>query len=211
MFEENKDNKKVTGWTKQTDNKFLNMYIANAVDRNGREHPYYFATRREEGDLMCQTGELKPDGTVIYAVLKDDPGKIVLVRQYRYPVNQYIYELPAGLVDAGETPIITAVREMKEETGFDFEPYTDYDEALMRPFVQNQGMSDECDSTVFGYACGDISLKGNEAGEYIEVVVADKDMVRRILREEVVTIRAAYLLMNFLKSDEKNPFEFLNI
>ena len=81
------DREHVRGMKKQTDNKFLNMYELNAVDRNGREHPYYFATRRKDGDLMCQTGELKADGTVIYAVLKDDPEKIVLVRQYRYPIT----------------------------------------------------------------------------------------------------------------------------
>lgn len=54
---------------------------------------------------------------LIYAVLKDDPEKIVLVRQYRYPINKYIYELPAGLIDEGETSEQTAIREMKEETG----------------------------------------------------------------------------------------------
>ena len=49
------DREHVRGMKKQTDNKFLNMYELNAVDRNGREHPYYFATRRKDGDLMCQT------------------------------------------------------------------------------------------------------------------------------------------------------------
>ena len=83
----------VRGMKKQTDNKYLNMYELNAVDKNGREHPYYFATRRKDGDLMCQTGELKADGTVMYAALKDDPEKIVMVRQYRYPINKYICKL----------------------------------------------------------------------------------------------------------------------
>ena len=45
------DREHVRGMKKQTDNKFLNMYELNAVDRNGREHPYYFATRRKDGDL----------------------------------------------------------------------------------------------------------------------------------------------------------------
>lgn len=111
------DREHVRGMKKQTDNKFLNMYELNAVDRNGREHPYYFATRRKDGDLMCQTGELKADGTVIYAVLKDDPEKIVLVRQYRYPINKYIYELPAGLIERAKHLSRLQIREMKEETG----------------------------------------------------------------------------------------------
>ncbi len=206
-----KDYGHIKNLKKQTDNKFLNMYEIESSDADGREFSYYFATRRKEGSLMCQTGELIADGVVIYAVLKDDPSKIVLVRQYRYPLNEYIYELPAGLIDAGEDGEVAAVRELKEETGLHLEIYKDYDDSFKRPFVQSQGMCDECDVTVFGYAEGDISLAGNEATEDIEVVIADKAEVKRILREEVVAIRASYLLLQFLNSDEKEPFGFLNI
>ena len=115
-----KEREHVKGWIKQTDNKFLNMYEAQAVDADGKSFSYYFATRRKNGELMCQTGKLWAEGAVFYAVLKDDPSKILLVRQYRYPVNNYVYELPAGLIDKGETAWQTAVREIKEETGMDF-------------------------------------------------------------------------------------------
>ena len=140
------------GLKRQTDNKFLNMYEIDAVRRDGVHFPYYIATRRESGDLMYETGTLRADGVVIYPVYRPDPGKLVVIRQFRYPVNGYIYEVPAGLVDAGENPAEAAVREMKEETGLDFTLYREGSDALMRPFVQSQGMSDECDVTVFGYA-----------------------------------------------------------
>jgi len=201
----------VRGWKKQTDNKFLNMYEADAVDINGNSFSYYFATRRKDGELMCQTGKLWAEGAVFYALLKDDPSKILLVRQYRYPVNNYVYELPAGLIDEGETAWQAAVREIKEETGMDFEPFTDYPGCLKRPFIQSQGMADECDITVYGYATGNPSVEGNEATEDIEVIIADKEKVKKILSEGLVTIRAEYLLMQFLKSNPDNPFEFLNI
>ncbi len=201
----------VRGWKKQTDNKFLNMYEADAVDINGNSFSYYFATRRKDGELMCQTGKLWAEGAVFYALLKDDPSKILLVRQYRYPVNNYVYELPAGLIDKGETAWQAAVREIKEETGMDFEPFTDYLDCLKRPFIQSQGMADECDITVYGYASGTPSVEGNEATEDIEVIIADKKKVKEILSEGLVTIRAEYLLMQFLKSSPDNPFEFLNI
>lgn len=201
----------VRGWKKQTDNKFLNMYEADAVDINGNSFSYYFATRRKDGELMCQTGKLWAEGAVFYALLKDDPSKILLVRQYRYPVNNYVYELPAGLIDEGETAWQAAVREIKEETGMDFEPFTDYPGCLKRPFIQSQGMADECDITVYGYATGKPSVEGNEATEDIEVIIADKEKAKKILSEGLVTIRAEYLLMQFLKSSPDNPFEFLNI
>lgn len=206
-----KERQHVKGWKKQTDNKFLNMYEAEAVDADGNDFPYYFATRRKDGELMCQTGKLWADGAVFYPLLKEDTSKIVLVRQYRYPVNDYVYELPAGLIDGGETAWQTAVREIREETGMVFEPYTDYPDFLKRPFIQSQGMADECDITVYGFASGVPSNNGNEATEDIEVIIAGKEEVKKILSEGLVTIRASYLLMQFLKSDPLHPFEFLNI
>lgn len=201
----------VKGWKKQTNNKFLNMYEAEAIDAKGKDFSYYFATRREDGKLMCQTGELWAEGAVIYALLKEDPSKIVLVRQYRYPVNDFVYELPAGLIDEGENAWEAAVREIKEETGMKFEPYTDYPDCLKRPYIQSQGMSDECDISVYGYATGVPTSAGSEDTEDIEVIIADKETVRKILEEGLCTIRAEYLLMQFLKSNPDNPFEFLNI
>ena len=46
-----------------------------------------------------------------------EPGKIILIRQYRYPVNKLLWELPAGSVDPGEQPTHAARRECHEEIG----------------------------------------------------------------------------------------------
>jgi ADP-ribose pyrophosphatase len=46
-----------------------------------------------------------------------EPGKVVLIRQYRYAVNTWMWELPAGSVDEGETPEEAAARECHEEIG----------------------------------------------------------------------------------------------
>ena len=46
-----------------------------------------------------------------------EPGHVVLVRQYRYAVNRYLWELPAGSVDPGEEPEAAAKRECHEEIG----------------------------------------------------------------------------------------------
>lgn len=48
----------------------------------------------------------------------DEDKRILLVRQYRLPAWQYLWELPAGRVDPGETPLQAARRELAEETGF---------------------------------------------------------------------------------------------
>ena len=70
-------------------------------------------------------------------------------------------------------------------------------------------MTDECSATVYGYASGQISRAGLEDTEDLEVVLADREEVRRILKEERVAIMCAYMLMHFLKEEE--PFGFLQL
>ena len=68
-------------------------------------------------------------------------------------------------------------------------------------------MTDEACATVYGYASGKISDKFMEKSEEIEVVLADRDEIRRILREEEVALLCAYQMMHFLSDPE--PFAFL--
>lgn len=57
-----------------------------------------------------------PGGAIIIPVKND--GKIVLVNQFRYPLQKYLLELPAGKLDKNERPIDCASRELEEETGY---------------------------------------------------------------------------------------------
>jgi ADP-ribose pyrophosphatase len=56
-------------------------------------------------------------GAVLVVPVLDD-GRFVLERQFRYPVRRVMLEFPAGKIDAGETPLATAQRELKEEAGY---------------------------------------------------------------------------------------------
>ncbi len=57
------------------------------------------------------------NGGAVVVPVKDD-GKIILVKQYRYPFDEFIYELPAGKLEINEDPQTCATRELTEETGF---------------------------------------------------------------------------------------------
>ena len=190
-----------------TANRFLNMFEVDATDKNGRPARYFVASRAERvEDLKISTGQNKPDGVIIYSLYGEKRDRVVLIRQYRYPVDGYVYEFPAGLVDAGENYEQAAVREMHEETGLVFTPLKT-DPMYQEPRFTTVGLTDESCATVYGYSTGSVSGKYLEASEEIEVVLADRGEVRRILKEERVAIMCAYQLMHFLADEE--PFRFL--
>ncbi len=201
--------KKYTAVRKLTDNRFLNLYEMDALTNTGAPFNYYFASRNSEEKLPLLTGKLCSNGIVIYPIWKRNPEKIVMLRQYRYPLDAWLYELPAGLIDEGETASEAAVREMKEETGLTFTPYEGGNPSFRRPVYLGAGLTDETSTSVFGYADGKISGRFRESTESIEVVLVDKKEAARILKEERVSLRAAFLLMSFLRMDGAEPFAFL--
>jgi ADP-ribose pyrophosphatase len=57
-----------------------------------------------------------PGAVAILAILDD--GRVLLERQYRYPITQAVIEIPAGKLNTGEDPLLCAQRELQEETGY---------------------------------------------------------------------------------------------
>ena len=202
--------KKYTAVRKLTDNRFLNLYEMDALTNTGAPFNYYFASRNSEEKLPLLTGKLCSNGIVIYPIWKRNPEKIVMLRQYRYPLDAWLYELPAGLIDEGETASQAAVREMKEETGLTFTPYEGGNPSFRRPVYLGAGLTDETSTSVFGFADGEISGRFRESTESIEVLLVDKKEAERILKEERVSLRAAFLLMSFLRMEGAKPFAFLD-
>ena len=192
---------------KKTDTRFLNFYEFQAVHRDGSVSPYYVASRAKEiSGLKAVTHENKPDGVILYGVYGEQKDKVVLIRQYRYPLGGYVYEFPAGLVEDGEDMMQAGIREMYEETGLTFVPKDAG--PYSRPFFTTIGMTDESCGTVFGYCSGEPTSCHQEASEEIQVVIADREECRRILKEENVANMCAYMLMHFIAS-EGDPLKFL--
>ena len=79
---------------------YLNFYEYEAFYRDGRSAPYYVASRAKKiEDLKASSHENKPDGVILYGVYGEKKDKLVLIRQFRYPLGGYCYEFPAGLVE----------------------------------------------------------------------------------------------------------------
>lgn len=76
-------------------------------DPHGAEKAWTYATRPNCAGAVC-----------VIALTKGRPREILLVRQYRAPVGAAVIELPAGLIDPGESPGQAALRELAEETGW---------------------------------------------------------------------------------------------
>lgn len=198
---------KITGITKKTENPFVNLYELDRESKTGQKGKYYVASRaKSEKDLKLVTGKNSPDGVVIYSLYGEKQDKVILIRQYRYSLNDFVYEFPAGLVEDGEPYKEAAIREMKEETGLEFTPLT-VNSAYEKPAFTTVGLTDESCAIVFGTSTGEISKEFQEDTEEIEVVLADREEVRRILKKEKVAIMCSYMLMHFLH--DKEPFGFL--
>ena len=101
--------KKYTNIHKLSDNRFLNLFHLDALTDSGHPFDYYFVSRRKADQIKLLTKDSAAEGVVIFPVWREDPEKIVLLRQYRYPLDDVLYELPAGLIDAGETPECAAI------------------------------------------------------------------------------------------------------
>ena len=118
-------------------------------------------------------------GAVAVVPIRND-GKILLVRQFRYPVDQLTLEIPAGKLDLGEEPEACAKRELEEETGYKAKKLR-----LLSSILTTPGFTNEvihlyvAEDLVFAEQCPD-------EDEFIDVEVFTKEEIRKMIENGTI-------------------------
>lgn len=130
------------------------------------------------------TGEVEmirhPGACAIVPFMSDPAGndpQILLLRQYRYAANGYLYEIPAGRMEPDEAPIATATRELREETGCSAASITHLYTTLTTP-----GFTDE---EIHTYMATGLTMgeSATESDEFLEVVTVTMSQALRMIQQ----------------------------
>ncbi|SDI29408.1 ADP-ribose pyrophosphatase [Actinokineospora alba] len=123
----------------------------------------------------------------VAVVALDDDGTLVLVDQYRHPVGRRLWELPAGLIDAGEDPLVAAKRELVEEVGV-----VASDWSVLVDMAVSPGFTDEAIRVYLatGLSTVDHEVLGDEEADMVADRVPLEQAVRMVLSGEIVNAAA---------------------
>ena len=181
--------------------KFLNFYHAIYENKLGQEKNWFIASRKNEETIKKQYYEGQEDrvDAVLLVAIHEETQKLVMVRQYRVPLNDYIYELPAGLIDDGEDFRVSVARELKEETGLELIDINEK-KSCMKAYL-SPGMTDESVAMVYCTCKGALSKQYLEADEDIEPLLLSKEEAKVLLHRPVkLDIKAFLILQQFVNA-----------
>jgi ADP-ribose pyrophosphatase len=173
-------NIQISNVKKLTDGRWLNLFEVDYIGTKGKPGKWQFASRNQNPK---PGSPVKSNAVIIIPILKTDGGnKLVTIKEYRIPLGQYEYAVPAGLYDPNEVMETTVRRELKEETGLDVTRIL----VSSPPVVSSAGLSDEAVNYVFVECTGEVSNAGNEGTEDITVEVMDINEVIKLRKSNVL-------------------------
>lgn len=171
------------GIRKVHEGKFITRYDVDYVTAEGNPKTYEIISRNRNIQTLDDLQNRKPNAVVM--VLTDESGELILVnREYRMAMAQWIYNFPAGLIDPGESPEESARRELREETGLRIVRIDD----VLDNSYSAVGFSNERNVCVFGIAEGEFRKSTSDAEE-ITPGWYTKEEIKQLLRTEPFAAR----------------------
>jgi len=185
--------------TTLADTKYLKLYDAEYINKNGECKNWSIASRKDLDTLKniyFNKAECNIDAVIIIATHIAE-NKLVIIKQFRVPLNDYVYEIPAGLIDPGEDFKTTVGRELKEETGLDL-MQIDYSKTKSQAYI-SAGMTDESAALVYCTCQGELSKDYLEPDEDIEVMLLSKEEAKLLISSnDKIDIKALLSIQNFI-------------
>ncbi len=174
---------KYLGIRKIHEGRFITRYDVDYVTAQGRPKTYEIISRNRDIRTLEELQNRAPDSVVL--ILTDESGERILVsREYRMAMAQWIYNFPAGLIDPGETPEESAKRELWEETGLRLVRIDD----VLDNSYSAIGFSNERNICVFGAAAGEFRKSTSDVEEITPGWYTREEM-QKLLRTEAFAAR----------------------
>lgn len=179
--------------TKNRDTRFLKSYTLNYTNTEGNEKLYEMVSNFDY-EKPEEIGQ-RASGVVIVGFRGDE---LLLLREFRMGVNQFIYNLPAGHSEDGESVEECAERELREETGLRIKKIC----KILPPAYAAPDLSDSSAWVVMAEVEGEFNPQ-TEADEYIQPLFADRKQLEELLGNEKFSGRAQLMAYFFCKMGNK--------
>lgn len=167
---------KFKGIEKINEGRFITRYNLAYETVSGKQKTYEMVSRSKNISSFEELHDARVDAVVM--IITDSTGeKILLSREFRMAVGEWVYNFPAGLIDEGEDAETAASRELQEETGLTLTRIED----VWRESYAAVGISNEKNSVIIGSAAGEIMPSDSEFEE-IEARWYSKAEVRSLLK-----------------------------
>ena len=171
------------GIRKVHEGKFITRYDVDYVTAEGNPKTYEMISR--DGNIQTLEDLQNKTPNAVVMILTDESGERILVnREYRMAMAQWIYNFPAGLIDPGESAEESAKRELREETGLRLMRIDD----VLDNSYSAVGFSNERNVCVFGVAEGEFHKSTSDAEE-ITPGWYTKEEIKQLLRTEPFAAR----------------------
>ncbi len=165
---------------KSRDTQYLKNYTLNYSNTVGEEKIYEIVSNHDYVDSR-EIGK-RASGVAIVGYHED---KILLCKEFRMGVNDFIYNLPAGHFEEGEDPVECARRELYEETGLHITRLID----LLPPSFASPDISDSAAWLLMAEVDGKFA-DHTEANEWIQAGFYEREEVKKMIQEDRFSGRA---------------------